>query len=103
MATDHTRNKLIDTDDAKWRGYSIDELKYRRAVALVKLEMQKTMLAGSVKSVTNSISDTKARLLGATGKRFEGKLKFVNYLVVGYKSMRMAMNLWNTFKSKKKR
>ena len=79
MATDHTRNKLIDTDDAKWRGYSIDELKYRRAVALVKLEMQKTMLAGSVKSVTNSISDTKARLLGATGKRFEGKLKFVNY------------------------
>lgn len=103
MVTESTENKLIDGNaKQEWRGYTIDELKYLRAVALVKLEMQKGRLAESFKAATGSLAETKSRLLGTKGKRFTGKLKYFNYLIIGYKSVRTAINLWRSFKGKRR-
>lgn len=82
----------------EWRGYDIDELRYHRAVALVKLEMQRARLAESAQSVTGAVVAMRDNL---SGKRFSGRLKFLNYIVIGYKSMRTVVGLWNTFKRKR--
>ncbi len=103
MATsNNTENKLITTQGEAWKGYTIDELKYHRAVSLVKLEMQKARLAESFTAVTGTLAETRSRIFGSSGKRFDGKLKFVNYLILGYKSMKTAVNLWNSFKRKRR-
>ena len=103
--TDNTENKLPGGDAAGgvWRGYTIDELKYRRAVALVKLEMQKGRLAESFNATTGALAETRSKILGGGGgKRFAGKLKYINYLIIGYKSVRTAIGLWRSFKGKKR-
>ena len=98
--TDNTRSCLPAAAGEKWHGYTIDELRHRRAVSLVRLEMQKAMLAGSFKSATGALSVAKQQLTG----NIDGKLKFANYLLIGYKSVKVAMKMWNTFKrSKNKR
>lgn len=66
-------------------------------MSLIRLEMQKTMLAGSFKSATGALSVAKQQLTG----NIDGKLKFANYLLIGYKSMKTAMKLWNSFKKSK--
>lgn len=95
-------NLTTPTQAAEWKGYTIDELKYHRAVALVKLELHKGALAKSVTTTTETISATRNRIFGGTGKKFSGKLKFLNYIIIGYKSASTAINLWNTFKRKRK-
>ncbi len=90
------------TDDKNtWKGYSIDELKYHRAVALVKLEIQKESLAQSIGTATGSLTAVRKRIFGQSGKRFSGKLKFLNYIIIGYKSVHTVIKLWNTFKLKR--
>ena len=103
MVTESTENKLIDGNaKQEWRGYTIDELKYRRAVALVKLEMQKGRLAESFKAATGSLAETKIAPARYKGQTVYRKLKYFNYLIIGYKSVRTAINLWRSFKGKRR-
>ena len=83
----------------EWKGYDIDELRFHRAVALVKLEVQRAKLAESAQTVTGALSAARNNI---AGKRFTGRLKFLNYIIVGYKSMCAVIGLWNTFKRNKR-
>lgn len=84
-----------------WNGYTIDELKYQRAIALVKLELQKEVLENSVKGLNASVITTNNKYLSSIFKgKFTGKLRYVNYLITGYKVSKMFMYLWKSFRKK---
>lgn len=103
MATIDTENRLTaDDEKLQWKGCTIDELRYRRALTLVKLEMQKSRLSESFGAVTGKITAARTGITGLLGGRFDGKWKFLNYVVMGYRSMRIAMDLWGIFRRKKR-
>ena len=93
--------KTVTGEELAWKGYTIDELKYQRAIALVKLELQKEMLVNSVKGLRASGITTNNKYLSSIlNGRFTGKLRYVNYLVAGYKVSKMFMYLWKSFRKK---
>ena len=60
------------------------------------------LIVGGVFAVLLLVVYAFRNLLGTKGKRFTGKLKYFNYLIIGYKSVRTAINLWRSFKGKRR-
>ena len=75
----------MEQADKEWKGYTIDELRYQKALALLKLEVQKERFS-LMKTRLVSFPDT------GVGKMF-GKLfsssKAITYVIAGYKVFSM--------------
>ena len=50
--------KEIIADLPKWKGYDIDELRYRRAYMLARCEIEKMRIMGRIDSMRSSIPGT---------------------------------------------
>lgn len=93
--------KTVTSQELEWKGYTVDELKYQRAIALVKLELQKEVLGNAAKVMNASAMTTNNKYLSAIlNGKFSGKLRYVNYLVAGYRVSKMFMYLWKSFRKK---
>ncbi|MGM9804727.1 MAG: hypothetical protein ACI308_11200 [Muribaculaceae bacterium] len=89
-----SQQQMPVSTQAQWGGYTIDELRYRRMVTLVKLESQKALLANRIKPVKKPASSK--GVLGFTGsliKRISGKMNIVDYLLIGYNISRFMLKL----------
>lgn len=72
-----TRHEAVTTPDDAWKGYTLEELRYRRAYVGARREMEKERLAYNVASLrSNTVSS-------ATGviKRVGSALPVVKYVV----------------------
>ncbi len=93
--------KTVTSQELEWNGYTVDELKYHRAIALVKLELQKEVLGNAMKVMNTSVMTTNNKYISSIfNGKFSGKLRYVNYLVAGYKVSKMFMYLWKSFRKK---
>lgn len=75
-------NRNITHYDEKWRGYSLDELRYQRAVALARIEMEKEKMALEAAGLRQHVPGMNTR--GLMGK-IMGSLSYVDYIVLAFR------------------
>ncbi len=84
-------------ESGNWQGLTLEQLRYRRALSAVKLEAGK-------ERITNFMGDTKEKVEkgGLRGLLFSnkmvGRLKWVDYLILGYQVTRGFSKLRRRFK-----
>lgn len=72
----------------KWRGYTLDELRYRRALTSVAVEIEKDRMARALSGAVPNV------LRGGRGSRrfmlskIFGALSYMDYLVLGWRLLR---------------
>ena len=74
-------------------------MQYRRAVALTKRNIQKEKLLSNIQSITTE-DVTPKTVIGAVIGRVFGKLTILDYLLLGFKLSRKAVNIWKAFHKK---
>lgn len=90
-----------NTSPSPWNGYSLDELRYQRAVVLTRLEIQKGRMLQQVQS-SGINGDSAARgFAGAILKKFFGNMSFIDYIFIGFKVTKTAMKFIQMLKGKK--
>ena len=81
--------------DSEWQGMTLDELRRRRAAAMVRLEVCKAKLAMRYESMSGEVQRN-----GVRGLLFDAaqtsKLKKVDYLLLAFKAGRLIYNLLKT-------
>lgn len=93
MTNDSTENKNV------WNGVTIEELKFMRAAALIRLEMQKELLKKKTgETLPFGVSSSR----GVIG-HINRNLTFVQKAVLFVKGVRLATGIVSFFKSSKKR
>lgn len=84
----------------RWNGYTIDDLRYRRAVNQVKTEMIREQLMSKVSRVTNF------KALGALGgNKLLGKIlsgfSMLDYGILAFQGVKQATRLYHLMKRRK--
>lgn len=98
--------KLLDQEGV-FKGYTMEELRYRRALLLLKKEFLKEKAIAEVLSVKENIPivNGKSPLTGTPngiiGKLLKG-LSFADYVMLGFQVVKIGGKLKNLFKKKKK-
>lgn len=93
MTDDSTENKNV------WNGVTIEELKFMRATALIRLEMQKELLK---KKTGETLPFGMSSSHGVIGN-INRNLTFVQKAILFVKGVRLATGIVSFFKSSKKR
>ncbi|MDE6177011.1 MAG: hypothetical protein K2F71_05650 [Paramuribaculum sp.] len=70
---------------AEWRGYTIDELRYQRALTSARLEIQKERLLNQVNTIRGSFGMLEGR--GIMGKMLRS-LNYIDYAVLAFQAFR---------------
>lgn len=76
------------------KGLNFNELKYRRAAALVKLEVSKAQMANSVEQLRERTSTQGIRGLMTTSSLSLKRLKTADYIFMGYKLSNLLYRMW---------
>lgn len=89
---------MNDIDSSQsWQGYTLDELRKRRMLALVKRELSRERIVMQYSQARGNVTSN-----GLRGMFFKngtiGKLKTVDYLFLGWKLARGVIKLRNKFK-----
>lgn len=95
-------NKDNDTNTpapAEYCGETLDELRMRRAMVAVRLDFQKEALQKEAQDVLGKHLQGKS-LVGLFMGGNSGKHSMVNYIITGWKVMRMAYNFFRMFRRK---
>lgn len=82
------------------KGETLEEVRMQRAIALVKLEMQKEVLTNKLSSTFGSRNEV--GLLSLFSKNQNARMSTVDYLALGFKMSKWALYLWNLWRSNKK-
>lgn len=94
-----TQNKLQNsgasggTSQPEWRGYTLEELRYQRALAAIRCEIGSEKLKSSVANIQNGVKNNGLRSLFFSSNVLSG-LKFADYLILGFKLSRLVSKLW---------
>ena len=83
----------LPAEQPEWKGMTIDELRLRRAVALVRKEMGKERMAVTVEGLKGRVADNGVRGLLFNDKTITG-LKTADYVLLGWKLARSLLKLW---------
>lgn len=81
-------NKI--TADNDWKGYTLDEIRFQRLVALAKAEIGKTYMTSQVKNMTSS-----HLIKSPMVSKLAGALNYFDYAMLAYRLIR---SLSRTFK-----
>lgn len=82
----------------KWRGYTIDEIQYQKAITLLRLEMQKERIQAMKDGMFTSVSQNRL------GKTFSAVYSYKNlfaYFFAGYKLYAALRRLRDKFRRKR--
>lgn len=77
----------------QWEGLTLDELRQRRAKALVRREVERVKMDQVLKGAKTRVNEHGVRALMFNDKTI-GRLKTADYLLVGFKLTRSLMKLW---------
>lgn len=93
MATESLPHHDPASSAPQWQGYTIDDLRYRRAVNHVRIEMTRRQLAAKVADATNLRSLGSHRGGRMLGRIFSG-LSMLDYAILAYQGTRQVMRLY---------
>ena len=84
------KKKLITSEpvyDASWKGYTLNELRYRRAYVKVKLDLQKEAIITRSQEIAQSgnLVPTPSGPMGAVMRKVMGSLSFYDYASITVK------------------
>ena len=96
---ENIQNINVDPSQNGWKGYTLDELRYRRARSLVKREIGRNQLMNSVNNVKTRVSDNGIRGLMGSNSLMK-KMKLTDYLLLGFKVSNAVYKLWRRNKRK---
>lgn len=85
-------NEINNATEPKWRGYSIDELRYRRAFTMARLEIARERLTATSRRIYGGYGMPATS--GIIGKLF-GSLNYVDYAVLAF---RLGKRVYSLFK-----
>lgn len=75
---------------AEWSGYTLEELRYQRALSLIKLENQKLILKQRFRPEKKEVMQSGIKGLGVNLlQRISEKMTIVDYLLIGYNLSKM--------------
>ncbi len=86
--------------NVEWKGYTIDELRYQRALVVIKCEIEKENL----KSVVSSYQQNRLSIIGGVNSnslmgRILGAIDIVDYSMVAFK---LGRKLFSIIKNRRK-
>lgn len=81
----------------RWRGYTIDEIQYQKALSLLKLEIQKERLAAAKNNLVAPLSYNKWGKVISSANSYRN---IVTYAFAGYKLYSAICRWRNKFKRK---
>lgn len=88
-------NKLITADmTEKWEGYTLEELKRRRVVALVRRELGREKIVAKADQTRHNVAANGVRGL-LFGKGTVAKLKTADYMLIGWKLSKTLLKMWS--------
>lgn len=80
-------------NEQPWAGYGVDELRYRRALALVRLEAQKATIVERFKPKKKPQAERTFGMMSGLFQRIQSKLTFVDYVLLGYNLSKLLLRL----------
>lgn len=86
---------------ASWKGYSLDELRYQRAVTLTRIEIQKGKMLQQVQSSGINGDFSAKGIAGVIMRKFFGNMSFIDYIFISFKVAKTAMKFIQSLRSKK--
>lgn len=93
----------INSDENSWRGYTLSELRYRRAYVQVKLEMAREALFSRSKSVMNNGVIPMKGVTGGIMGKVMGALDYFDYAFLAYKAGSKIIHIFKALRPKKNR
>jgi hypothetical protein len=90
-------NSIHET--SKWRGYTIDELRYRRALNQVKTEIARERIVAGASTFTNFSAKGMLPRHKFWGKVLSG-FSMLDYAVLAYQGARRIVGIYRLFKKK---
>ena len=91
--------KEIIADLPKWKGYDIDELRYRRAYMLARCEIEKMRIMGRIDSMRSSMPSIASG--GGIAARILKGLSYFDYAFIAYRVASRTTKLLSKFRHKK--
>ncbi|MCC8176165.1 MAG: hypothetical protein LUC85_07830 [Bacteroidales bacterium] len=82
----------------KWKGYTIDELRYRQALTAVAIEVEKDRLAAQAGRYIPGVGGSKLTT-GSVLSKIWGALSYVDYAVIAFTVLRKFMGFRRKLKS----
>lgn len=79
-------------NDPQWKGYTIDELRYRRAYIVARLEVEKERMATTSRRFYGNTGLTPTA--GIMGKVF-GSLNYIDYAVLAFRLGKRVYSLFH--------
>ncbi len=76
-----------------WDGLTLEQLRFRRAMALVRREVGRERVSGMLDNVKSNVQQNGVRSLLFTPNTVKG-LKWVDYALLGFKSFRLLSKLF---------
>ncbi len=83
----------VSLEQPEWKGMTLEQLRLKRAVALVRREMGKERMSLAVDSMRTRVADNGVRGLLFDNKTISG-LKTADYALLGWRLARMVIKLW---------
>lgn len=76
----------------KWKGYTLDELRYRRALTCVAIEIEKDRIGRTVSGIVPQALKTRSSGTSMLSKAL-GALSYVDYAILGWKLFKKIKSL----------
>ncbi len=83
----------VSHSDPEWKGYDMEELRYRRAYVMARMEIEKERMSSSARSLYSSTAGQASS--GIMGKLL-GSLSYIDYGVLAF---RLGKRVFSLFRS----
>ena len=93
MITENNQMPGAVQTPAEWRGYNLEELKYRLALALIKLESHKALLASKLVQGKERGGREEKGFMSGLLRRISDKMTLVDYLLIGFNLSKLVLKL----------
>lgn len=78
-------------DNVAWKGYTIDEIRYQRALTMARMEIERERLFASAGNIYKGIEQQSSS--GIMGRLLSG-LNYVDYVMLAFKLGRSLFNIF---------
>lgn len=93
-----TRYDKKERSRREWRGYTLDEIRYRRAIVSVKLEIEKDRIASVYQSSVGRMFSLGKAESGLTGK-INSLFTMVDYGAMAYNLVKKMINIYKNIRN----
>ena len=89
-----------DAATQDWQGYTLEQLRFRRAMAAIKSQMGRERIAAQFAQSKQQLNDNGLRSAIFSKSALSG-LKTVDYVLLGYKVSKLGYKVWKKFKGRR--